>query len=358
MQIIRPASHPYHKKRMIKRINEAKDIPSFYYALSHVWGLSEENRYLWNEIGDYVDDEEGQSAAPVPMRPEKRNTLLSMLKDHPDSYWWIDVLCARTDTPLDIMGDIYACCLECVVMIDCEPDLIPQINAIMSDSVDQSLGGTQQDYKKLRQQLNVGAKLLQCTWWTRVWTWQEMALPFGELRFVAETGTHRPTSNTMTLKKLIEVKDRGLLIPFKHHTRESMSARAKFDSIMTEILSARKSNRYRIMGRSKVALTFLITSLGETARQCMDPADYVYGALGMLQIKIPRMKDTNAVWQRFLTELDNCIKLEDGHRFIDYAQEFDLRKAYNASNVYIKLSLYLEENAEVYSLTVKDGLFE
>ena len=35
----------------------------------------------------------------------------------------------------------------------------------------------------------------------------------------------------------------------------------------------------------------------------MNPVDYVYGVLGMLRIKIPRMKDPNAVWQTFLREL-------------------------------------------------------
>ncbi|CDH56132.1 predicted protein [Lichtheimia corymbifera JMRC:FSU:9682] len=135
MQIVRLSSDLYHRKRVIKRINEAKRIPSFYYALSHLWGLSENNRHLWYEIGDYVDDESGKPVEPVSMRPEKRDTLLALLKDHPDSYWWIDILCARTgtqdiNTPLDIMGDIYACCLECISMIDCDPNLIRQLNTM------------------------------------------------------------------------------------------------------------------------------------------------------------------------------------------------------------------------------------
>ncbi|CDS06557.1 hypothetical protein LRAMOSA09085 [Lichtheimia ramosa] len=331
---------------MIKRINEAKGLPSFYYALSHLWGLSDTNRYLWHEIGDYVDDEQGQPAAPVPMRPEKRNTLLSMLKDHPDSYWWIDVLCARTDTPLDIMGDIYACCLECVVMIDCEPDLIPQLNAIMTDSVDQSLSGTQQDYKKLRQLMNVVAKLMQCTWWTRVWTWQEMALPFGELRFMAETGTHRPISNTITLQKLMQVKDKTTSIRFEHGAiGESMTAFTMFDLALIEIRSARQSNKHRIMGRSEIGLKYLIMSLHHSRRQCMDPVDYVYGVLGMLRIKIPRMKDPKAVWQRFLTELDNCMEKRKERRLIDHVHQVDLLQANHISDVYSKLLFHLKDHA-------------
>ena len=42
----------------------------------------------------------------------------------------------------------------------------------------------------------------------------------------------------------------------------------------------------------------------------MNPADYVYGVLGMLKIKIPRMEDPDAVWQSFLREFENYI--DDG----------------------------------------------
>ncbi|KAI7875679.1 hypothetical protein K492DRAFT_173153 [Lichtheimia hyalospora FSU 10163] len=54
-------------------------------------------------------------------------------------------------------------------------------------------------------------------------------------------------------------------------------------------------------------LTYLMRTLGDSARCCMNPVDYVYGVLGMLQIKIPRMKDPNAVWQSFLCEFENYI---------------------------------------------------
>ncbi|CDH59419.1 predicted protein [Lichtheimia corymbifera JMRC:FSU:9682] len=190
MQVIRPASDSYHRKRMIKRINEVKHIPSFYYALSHLWGLKENDRYHWHDIHEYVDDEEGQPMKPVSMRLEKRDALLALLKYHPDSYWWIDVLCARHDTPLDIMGDIYSCCLDCIVMIDCEPTLIPKIRI----------------YKHLNQEsklLKVLYTFFQCEWWQRVSTWQEMALPCGDVRFMSETDIHRLQTNTITLNELL-----------------------------------------------------------------------------------------------------------------------------------------------------------
>lgn len=217
MQIIRPVNDSYHRKRMIKRINEAKRIPSFYYALSHVWGLTEDNRYYWNDISDYVDDENGQPVEPVSMRDEKRDTLLTMLRDHPGSYWWIDVLCARTDTPLDIMGDIYACCLACYAMIDCHAKVISQL-CIERDDEPKNLDDAawkfantgdvdfvipykqyyEQDAPRIIDLLRI---LMESKWWQRVWTWQEMALPIGDVHLLSEeTTTHRCQNITIILE--------------------------------------------------------------------------------------------------------------------------------------------------------------
>ncbi|KAI7881132.1 hypothetical protein K492DRAFT_194634 [Lichtheimia hyalospora FSU 10163] len=202
MRIVRPAKDPYHRRRMIKRINEAKPIPSSYYALSHLWGITENNRHLWHEIGNYVDDENGKPVDPVSMRQEKRDTLLRMLEDSPDSYWWIDVLCARSDTPLDIMGDIYACCLECIAMVDCKPSLIPLFHTMApgdehllqdTSNRDQTLRYKQLYDKNCPHLVERLFEFMQSEWWQRVWTWQEMALPLGGVRFMAETGTHRNT---------------------------------------------------------------------------------------------------------------------------------------------------------------------
>ncbi|KAI7881057.1 hypothetical protein K492DRAFT_177460, partial [Lichtheimia hyalospora FSU 10163] len=219
MQIVKPAEDSYHRERMVKRINEARGIPSFYYALSHLWGISKEDRKLWEEIGEYVNDLDEQPAKPVSMRPEKRETLLGLLKDHPDSYWWIDVLCARTDTPLDIMGDIYRCCLECIAMIDCEPSLLSKLHTepnkrkdfIDIDWIKAMDKPSSEDLLYYRQicekypELICDLYILQKSeWWNRVWTWQEMALPFGDVRLMAETDTQRLQSNTITVDDLVD----------------------------------------------------------------------------------------------------------------------------------------------------------
>ena len=218
MQIIQPAEDSYHRERMVKRINEAKGIPSFYYALSHLWKISKDDPHLWENIGEYVNDINEQPAEPVSMRPEKRDTLLGLLKDHPDSYWWIDVLCARTDTPLDIMGDIYRCCLECIAMIDCEPSLLSKLRTEPNkrkelfdfDWIDATVEPSSEDllyynqiYEKYPELIHHLAKLQQSEWWNRVWTWQEMALPFGDVRLMAETGVQQLECYTITVDDLV-----------------------------------------------------------------------------------------------------------------------------------------------------------
>lgn len=89
----------------------------------------------------------------------------------------------------------------------------------------------------------------------------------------------------------------------------------------------------------------LIGSWRTSNRQCMDPADYVYGVLGMLQIKIPRLKNPYDVWERFLYELEDFMKttgLDDfggGQtlRISIFAHHFDICEAENMSDVYRKL---------------------
>ncbi|KAI7883051.1 hypothetical protein K492DRAFT_193038 [Lichtheimia hyalospora FSU 10163] len=328
MQIIQPAKDSYHQKRIEQRINEAKDIPSFYYALSHLWKITENNRHLWEEIGEYVNDLGGKPAAPVSMRREKRDTLLRLLKDHPDSYWWIDVLCARSDTPLDIMGDIYSCCLECIAMIDCETNLISRlhteknmrkelydedyINASKSsNSSSDYLLHCKQIYEKYSELVEDLCAFQQSGWWNRVWTLQEMALPFGAVLLMAETDIDRLQSNTITMDDLLNsFKNAMDIILYMKHKNEYDPVIHKF--LFYWFVGIFYSRAFKKRGfEITPAYEFfsLFSSLASSFRLCMDPVDYVYGVLGMLQIKIPRMTDPKKVWQRFLSELDDYMQM-------------------------------------------------
>lgn len=109
------------------------------------------------------------------------------------------------------------------------------------------------------------------------------------------------------------------------------------DSSLYEISHARSSNLLRISG-SKDRFDSLIFSLMSSSRRCYDPADYVYGVLGMMQIKIPRKTDANEVWMHLLHELGNHGELYMlGFRCIGREHEIDLRKAKTIGEVYSKL---------------------
>ncbi|KAJ8652570.1 hypothetical protein O0I10_011775 [Lichtheimia ornata] len=158
------------------------------------------------------------------MRPEKRNTLIALLISHFDSYWWIDVLCTRTETPLDIMGDIYACCTQCIAMIDCSAEVISKVCWLagvarllnMSCQYARQCFDKDQQYNHFDDSLDRCMedqheqwaahldKLTQCHWWNRVLTWQELVLPTKTV-FMAETATEM-SRHTMLSTAIMHMK--------------------------------------------------------------------------------------------------------------------------------------------------------
>lgn len=72
---------------------------------------------------------------------------------------------------------------------------------------------------------------------------------------------------------------------------------------LSEIFNARSSSKRRIGKKSAQEFSYLMVSLGDSPRRCMNPVDYVYGVLGIFQLKIPRMNDPNAVWRLFYLNL-------------------------------------------------------
>lgn len=199
MHLVKPATDLYHREHLLQGVSKDDKGRVFlpHYALSHLWGLSKTHRHLWHDIGDYVDDEKGKPAAAVPIRPEKRETLLKLLEAHPGSYWWIDVLCARTETPLGIMGDIYACCSQCVAMIDCSPDIIPSMHM----TLDRQQQWADDDIYEFWKEVDTWDVFAQCVWWKRVWTWQEMVLP-KTVVFIAETANQVSGCHVLDIKSL------------------------------------------------------------------------------------------------------------------------------------------------------------
>lgn len=196
MQLVKPADNAYHRDRIIQRINESKAdaIPTTWYTLSHIWGKVQYDEHCWHDLGDHMNDEHGKPLnlwdRPYQhMRLEKRQPLITLFKNHPDSYWWIDNLCVRNVEASTLMGSIFTCCSQCVAMVDCKPAVISQIHAMKDVDMDtyenMPFMAFLDQYEKLN---NLLITLTQCDWWKRVWTWQEMVLP-QEIKFMAETTT-------------------------------------------------------------------------------------------------------------------------------------------------------------------------
>lgn len=80
---------------------------------------------------------------------------------------------------------------------------------------------------------------------------------------------------------------------------------------LCEILDARISNKQSIEKMSPEELYYLLQSLGLSTGWCMDHVDYVYGALGILQFKIPKMSNPNATLDLFLYEPNHYMEMTD-----------------------------------------------
>lgn len=219
MTVIQPSNSSDHRAR-IKRQG--------YYALSHLWGNVKEFP-TWN-VGSFVT-ENGYPVDPIPMRPEKRHTLLALLKAYPDTYWWIDVLCARDDTPLVIMGDIYKHCRKCYAMLDCAPDLIPKLwekrkdlvtlqriyHELIAENLFQAYDDDpafmiheRQEYVKTLiaegqdSIFEMMQLLFRCRWFDRVWTLQEIVLPKAVM-LISETCNYDPDKHQISFGFISQV---------------------------------------------------------------------------------------------------------------------------------------------------------
>ncbi|KAI7875669.1 hypothetical protein K492DRAFT_182439 [Lichtheimia hyalospora FSU 10163] len=156
-----------------------------------------------------------------------------------------------------------------------------------------------------------------------------MALPFGDVRLMAETGTQRLQSDTITVDDMensfINAMDITIYVE-EIDEIDSENVDGYADSSvewMAEISQARAFSKHDVKKNHAYQFFILLTTLGDSTRRCMDPVDYVYGVLGMLNIKIPRMTDPKAVWQRFLSELDNYMSMADIKNEVFQASKYD-----------------------------------
>ncbi|KAI9322169.1 hypothetical protein BX666DRAFT_1892276 [Dichotomocladium elegans] len=82
-------------------------------CLSHLWGPPE-GWIVWDDAGVISADTGKVVTAKV--NPGKRAEITELFLLH-SSYWWVDVFCAQSNSPLVIMGDIYRFCEKCYALL-------------------------------------------------------------------------------------------------------------------------------------------------------------------------------------------------------------------------------------------------
>jgi hypothetical protein len=279
-------------------------IEKGYCCISHYWGP---------KPSKWEDHPVKGVSWGVHIREEKRTRLLQIFNHH-KGYFWMDVFCtdqSDINKPLDIMGDIYRNCKECVCLLDyiCEIDTSINEKDMLANLV------------KDIEELPRGAEGLwgiphsKGEWFNRVWTWQEAALP-PKLLFCYE-------------------QDRGHKYdPFDHEYLEKMFP-YKFMKFPTRNVSDMLSVGYEMMKLDMCYDAFeqlfpimRIMSFNEkhdiwnnvmrmynSHRKCTNEEDYIYGITGILNIFIPK----GLTLQNATTELDRELRKQG--MFVEYDTE-------------------------------------
>ncbi|KAI9319105.1 hypothetical protein BX666DRAFT_2025438 [Dichotomocladium elegans] len=370
LRLVCPASDP----------SIARDIEEQggYYCISHLWGPPEK----WEEWCDSgVIDRQGNPMS-VKIRPEKRAKLLRLFNTY-KGYWWLDVFCARHDTPLDIMGDIYRLSKATYALIDCPEgslshlgnaidvwDFIAaqmyiQINDVVhtylnrlqdltsdvaADDVtwDEVVGAVFKWGYTLGQNVDhyieAVIAIYSCSWFSRVWTLQEALLP-KRLYFMYEYDDYAfsyVNSDFFTsimefgseiIRRAQDVSSKQMKdIPNSPFIQARLAKHSKklsgrglvlvYGSVHSDAFLDRV-----LLGDALFPLLLLYLSLDK--RTCLDPCDYVYGVLGYLEIRLPRMCDPAEVWQAFLSQVK--LQLPKG---APLPVSFDLANAKDMASVY------------------------
>ncbi|KAJ8659510.1 hypothetical protein O0I10_004875 [Lichtheimia ornata] len=349
---------PKDEHDMMTIITPSKHEPSYvpdrkFYALSHLWGTDPKDN-LW-EVSDFISDEDGTTVEPIPMRQEKREAFLNLLQENP-GYWWIDVLCCRTDTPPIIMRGVYGCCHTCFAMIDCPPIAIEFFSAEVLSSLD-SMSSTREGWP------HVG-DIWKCRWFSRVWTMQELALPSSVLLL----------SETCDMPCYLSVDSLHHQLEYHFHSKEDKNTK----DLKNHLLNMRCVFQWfhddeEFLDTTFGSLNRLLAMFAESERSCYFAEDYVYGVLGIFGWDIPRLNDLRGLWDHFVfsicefakkafwTEVKNNFEttlygLEDvqcPETAVKHCQEFmyigasgdvescPLSRACNMADVYQQLSLAL-----------------
>jgi hypothetical protein len=248
-----------------------------YRCISHLWGKKPP---IW-----YDHPVQG-SDWPVEMREEKRDKLKQILYQI-GGYWWVDVFCtnqADDNRPLEIMGDIYKNCGECICMIDYTDECTTLENCIINGDV--SVTNKYMD------------ELDKSIWFTRIWTFQEYMLPE---RVCHTSEKYTGTAYFISPTQLRDAYDRG--IKFDNNTRYRGNLTAYFLKEIKDITS--------------ININSVVDSIMDGKKQCENKEDYYYGIAGMFGIWLTPGQSYEIVEKEFMEKCNTR-----GIHAIPYTENF------------------------------------
>lgn len=285
---------PFQDEESRKKVQE-------YRCISHVWGTGDGKDHVWKDHGVGVDWK-------VEVRQEKRERVLQVFNHH-KGYFWMDVFCTNQDDnkPLDVMGDIYKNCVECVCLLDsvcdmneftCEKDVLADMSENVKRCIKREHDTSKRDklvaYNGLilqQRQISYLDTMRNGNWHKRVWTLQESVLP-QKLLFCSEQAKphiYSPFDHEF-LRKI-----------FSHETLE-LAAIDRYDSDAHDRIEKMGINAcfgtdiYRVLicisymmrlGRKYHNIWDSISAVSISERTCTNKEDLVYGVLGILNVSIP-----------------------------------------------------------------------
>lgn len=278
---------PFGNKELQRDIQERG-----YRCISHVWGTyiadddPDKDKYVWKDHGILGVHWR------VETREEKRERLFQIFKYH-KGYFWMDNLCidqskGPEDKPLEIMGDIYRKCVECVCMLDYKPidNERELIEELLEDLTEERITNFHEKHENSDISNHISG-MANCQWFTRMWTIQEAVLSPVMLF----------TSERSDGCKYVPI-DRSLL-EFSYKRTKWMVG--KHDA-SPNILDKLESVFYRIWYLSGSMETLMIT-LQDISRECSDSLDYVRAVSGMFRVDIPKDSTIKNIRPRMIFQL-------------------------------------------------------
>jgi hypothetical protein len=293
------------QEELLRREESIKKIQKIgYRCISHVWGTADKTKdYTWKDHGVIG------VTWKVEVREEKRERIMQIFNRH-KGYFWMDVLCTDQDTddkPLDVMGNIYEKCEECICMLDIicnidgsksEKDVLLDISEDLRNFMEHGKELSDEKYGKLPRRYNsldlAGSfpkgsyelylgSLMQAEWFERVWTWQEAVLP-PKLLFCSEraNGYEYDPYDRDFLAKIFPYKDMG-------YDKDDKLIAAPSGRVFPRPLSSIKTITNLKTQRGNLWENIVLAA--DSNRKCTNKEDFVYGIIGILDIAIKNGKE-------------------------------------------------------------------